>query len=189
MLKEHAFPNVILKRFVRANRMPAVHSPTIPPLSRLGRWESGQALNVFTLTKRGHVRLWGALLGKAALFLLFFVLTLSSQAGVREVGSIGLTVGDLDRELMFYTNTLPFELVSISEISGPESEALLGLRGAKLRVAILKLGDEGMKLTEHVGNKGRSIPADSQVTTVGFSISPSSCAIWTRLTSASGNKT
>src|SRR2546425_4103886 len=162
MLKEHAFPNVILKRFVRANRMPAVHSPTIPPLSRLGRWESGQALNVFTLTKRGHVRLWGALLGKAALFLLFFVLTLSSQAGVREVGSIGLTVGDLDRELMFYTNTLPFELVSISESSGPQQDALLGLNDVKMRVAVLKLGEERITLTEHLGTRGKPIPADSQ---------------------------
>jgi len=52
-------------------------------------------------------------LAKAALLLLLSALTLSAQAGVREVGAIGLTVGDLDRELMFYTNTLPFELVSI----------------------------------------------------------------------------
>ena len=32
----------------------------------------------------------------------------------------------------------------------------------KLRVATLKLGDERITLTEHLGNKGRPIPADSQ---------------------------
>src|SRR5216684_2716593 len=63
---------------------------------------------------------------------------------------------------MFYTNTLPFELVSISEASTPEQDALLGLSGVKLRLAMLRLGDERITLTEHLGNKGRPIPADSQ---------------------------
>ena len=81
---------------------------------------------------------------------------------MREVGAIGLTVGDLDRELMFYTNTLPFELVSISETSGREQDALLDLSDVKMRVAMLKLGDERITLTEHLANKGRPIPADSR---------------------------
>src|SRR4030095_15445455 len=95
------------------------------------------------------------------LILWLLALTLSAQAGVREVGPIGLTVGDLDRELMFYTNTLPFELVSVSEVSGKEQDALLGLSGANLRVAILKIGAEQITLTEHLVNKGRPIPEDS----------------------------
>src|SRR5882724_9513718 len=118
MRKQHAFVNVILKRFVRANRMPAVHSPLILPISKLGWQESGQALNAFKRTKHGGVSLRGALLAITALFLLFFALALSAQAAVREVSVIALTVGDLDRELMFFTNILPFELVSISEASG-----------------------------------------------------------------------
>ena len=152
----------MLKRFVRANRIPAVHSPLIPPLPKLGRRESGDALNAFERTENARVGFWKMPLAKAALFLLLAALTLSAQAGVREVGAIGLTVGDLDRELMFYTNTLPFELVSISEANGREQDALLGLSDVKLRVAVLKLGDERITLTEHVGIKGRSIPADSQ---------------------------
>ena len=95
------------------------------------------------------------------LILLLLGLTLSAQAAVREVGPIGLTVGDLDRELMFYTNTLPFELVSVSEVSGKDQDALLGLSGANLRVATLKIGAEQITLTEHLVNKGRPIPADS----------------------------
>jgi catechol 2,3-dioxygenase-like lactoylglutathione lyase family enzyme len=108
------------------------------------------------------IAFWKMPLARVALFLLFAALTLTTQAGVREVGAIGLTVGDLDRDLMFYTNTLPFELDSISEASGREQDALLGLSDVKLRVAMLKLGDERITLTEHVGIKGRPIPADSR---------------------------
>src|SRR5262249_13788896 len=76
--------------------------------------------------------------------------------------SIGLTVDNLGRELNFFTNTLPFELVSISDASGKEQDALLGLTGAKLRIATLKLGDEMVNLTEHLSEKGRAIPRDSR---------------------------
>jgi catechol 2,3-dioxygenase-like lactoylglutathione lyase family enzyme len=162
MLNRNAFMDVLVKRFVRANRIPVVHSPSIPPPQTLGRRESGEALNAFERTENAHVGFWEMPLAKAALFLLLAALTLSAQAGVREVGAIGLTVGNLDRELIFYTNTLPFELVSISEASGREQDALLGLSDVKLRVAMLKLGDERITLTEHVGIKGRPIPADSQ---------------------------
>src|SRR6266516_6792704 len=162
MLKRNVFMDVMLKRFVRANRIPVVHSPLIPPLPKLGRRESGEALNAFERTANASVGFWEMPLPKAALFLLLAALTLSAQAGVREVGAIGLTVGNLDRELMFYTNTLPFELVSISEASNREQDALLGLSDVNLRAAMLKLGDERITLTEHVGVKGRPIPADSR---------------------------
>lgn len=99
---------------------------------------------------------------KAAALLLLLALTFSGQAGVREVGAIGLTVNDLGRELNFYTNTLPFELVSISETSGKEQDALLGLKNVKLRIATLKLGEERITLTEHLSKKGRPIPQDSR---------------------------
>jgi len=125
MQKQNVFLNWIVKRFVGANRIPAVHLPLIPPHSKLGRRESGESLNACEGTENVSVGFWEMPLAKAALFLLLAALTLSAQAGVREVGAIGLTVGDLDRELMFYTNTLPFELVSISEASGQEQDALL----------------------------------------------------------------
>src|SRR6266699_1002619 len=162
MLKRNVFTDVLVKRLVRANRIPAVHSPLIPPLHELGRRESGEALNAFERTESASVGFWEMPLAKAALFMLFVALTLSAQAAAREVGAIGLTVGDLDRELMFYTNTLPFELVSISEVSNREQDTLLGLSDVKLRVANLKLGDERITLMEHLVNKGRPIAADSQ---------------------------
>ncbi|HEX5220353.1 MAG TPA: VOC family protein [Verrucomicrobiae bacterium] len=87
---------------------------------------------------------------------------LPTFAAVREVGAIGLTVNDLGHELNFYTNTLPFELVSVVEASGRDTDDLLGLSKVKLRVATLKLGDERITLTEHLGKKGRPIPPDSR---------------------------
>lgn len=91
-----------------------------------------------------------------------FLFNLSARSGVREFGAIGLTVNDLGTELNFFTNTLPFELVAISELSGKEQDALLGVKNVKLRVAELKLGDEHITLTEHLGNPGKPIPSDSR---------------------------
>lgn len=83
-------------------------------------------------------------------------------AAVREVGAIGLTVNDLGRELSFFTNTLPFELVSVTDASGNDQDALLDLKYVKLHIATLRLGDERITLTEHLSKKGRAIPQDSR---------------------------
>jgi catechol 2,3-dioxygenase-like lactoylglutathione lyase family enzyme len=160
MQKRNILTAILATRFVRASRMPAVHPPFIPPLSKLERRESGEALNAFERNERGGAGFWGASL--AALFLLLPALALPAQAAVREVGAIGLTVRELDRELMFYTNTLPFELVSISKESGPEQDALMGLSNVRMRVAVLKLGEERITLTQHLASRGRPIPVDSQ---------------------------
>src|SRR5438552_4386227 len=107
MLKRSVFMDVLVKRFVRANRIPALHSPLIPPLSKLGRRESGEALDAFERTQAARVGFSGMPLTKIAVILLPAIIALSAQAGVQAVGAIGLTVSDLNRELMFYTNTLP----------------------------------------------------------------------------------
>lgn len=140
---------MLLRRFVRANRIPVVHPPQAPRLSASKRRWSGSTLKTFALPR----------IAFAAILL---TLALPVLAAVREVGAIGLTVNDLDRELNFFTNTLPFELVSISDASGKVQDALLGLSGVRLRIAMLKLGNESITLTEHVGKKGRPIPQDSR---------------------------
>ena len=149
MQQRNAFTNFLVRRFVRANRIPAVFPPPAPRLHASKRRWSGSTLESFPLVRTVT----------AGLLLL---LALPVLAAVREVGAIGLTVNDLGRELNFYTNTLPFELVSISETSGKEQDALLGLKNVKLRVATLKLGEERITLTEHLSKKGRPIPQDSR---------------------------
>jgi len=78
------------------------------------------------------------------------------------VRAIGLTAGNLDRELEFYTKILPFEKMSESKSSLGAADDLLGLRGTQTRSAELKLVDEHITLTEHLTNKGLPIPSDSR---------------------------
>lgn len=149
MQSHNSVAGFLLRRFTRANRNIAVVSP---PVCRLyaskHRWFSS-------------ILKWQPRASSIAGFLLL-LLTLPAFAAVREVGAIGLTVDNLERALPFYTNTLPFELIAISEAGGKVQDDLLGLRKAKLRVATLKLGEERITLTEHLGKKGRPIPADSR---------------------------
>src|ERR1043166_10145629 len=99
MQERTAFTN---KCCVRANRIPAVHSPQIPPLAKSGRRDSGEALNAFERTHSPCGRLWEMRLAKVALFFLFVVLTLSVQGGVREGGAVWVTGAALDRGLLFF---------------------------------------------------------------------------------------
>src|SRR6266511_5621407 len=78
--------------------------------------------------------LW-ALGARVGVVLMLCVTSLASQAAVREVGAIGLTVGDLDRALEFYTKELPFEKVSESKTAPGAADELLGLSGTQLRIA------------------------------------------------------
>jgi catechol 2,3-dioxygenase-like lactoylglutathione lyase family enzyme len=87
---------------------------------------------------------------------------LSAKAAVHDVESIGLTVDKLDREVKFFTNVLPFELISKSTSPAGAADDLLGLSGSRIRTAELKLGEEHIALTEHLSQKGSPIPPDSQ---------------------------
>jgi len=99
---------------------------------------------------------------KVSLVLLSLVISLSSKAAVLEVGAVGLTVGDLDREVEFFTKVLPFEKVSETSTVVGAADELFGLSATQLRGVELRLGEEFITLTEHFTNKGRPIPADSR---------------------------
>ncbi|MFO1512848.1 MAG: VOC family protein [Verrucomicrobiota bacterium] len=149
MQRQQTFTTLLMRRYVRANRIPAAFPPQAPRLSAAKRRWSDSALKVFPLAR-------------VAVTAVILIIALPALAAVREVGAIGLTVNDLGRELKFYTNTLPFELVSVSEIGGKEQDELLGLKSVKLRIATLKLGEEYISLTEHLSRKGKPIPQDSR---------------------------
>ena len=103
-----------------------------------------------------------ALGARVALVLLLLVASLPSQAALREVGAIGLTVDNLDREAEFFTKVLPFLNVDETSTAIGAADELLGLTGTQLRSAELKLGAERITLSEHLTNKGRPIPTDSR---------------------------
>jgi catechol 2,3-dioxygenase-like lactoylglutathione lyase family enzyme len=104
----------------------------------------------------------GSRLSIAMLFAALVFLAHSLRGGVTEVGAIGLTVGDLDREVAFFTTVLPFEKVAEAHATGDAVERLHALPGAHTRTATLRLGTETITLTEFVAPKGRPIPADSR---------------------------
>jgi catechol 2,3-dioxygenase-like lactoylglutathione lyase family enzyme len=80
--------------------------------------------------------------------------------GVSAVASVGLTVSDLGRSVAFYTGTLGFALGGVRTASGPGFERLVGVPGARARIAVLRLGDEQIELTEFLFPKGREAPRD-----------------------------
>jgi catechol 2,3-dioxygenase-like lactoylglutathione lyase family enzyme len=163
MQNRNVFKEILVRRFVRANRIAAVPPPRAPRLSAYKRRWSGSTLKTssrFRIGAGNSVRPGGSI--RLVIPTILLMLALPALAAVREVAAIGLTVDNLGHELNFFTNTLPFELVSLAEVGGREQDALLGLSGVKLRTATLKLGDEQITLNEHQGNKGRPIPQDSR---------------------------
>ncbi len=83
-------------------------------------------------------------------------------APISAVGSIGMTVSNVERSTEFYARVLGFERVSDTEVTGEDYERLQGVFGLRLRVVRLRLGDEMLDLMEYLTPRGRPIPADSR---------------------------
>ena len=86
----------------------------------------------------------------------------ASPTAVARVDAVGMTVGDMDRSVDFFSKILSFEKVSDVEVAGEDYEHLQGLFGLRMRVVRMKLGDEFITLTEYLAPKGRPIPVDSR---------------------------
>jgi catechol 2,3-dioxygenase-like lactoylglutathione lyase family enzyme len=91
-----------------------------------------------------------------------------SRLEVSAVGTIGITVSNMDRALAFYTQVLPFERLTDVEQSGREFELLTGVFGARARTVTLRLGEESLALTEFLAPRGRPIPEDFRPNDAAF---------------------
>lgn len=154
MKRKSPFLDVIVRRFARPPRIALKLTPRLLSPNAKRPPQRHSVLHVSS-----------TVLARTVFLLTLIGLSFASPAArgaVREISSIGLTVNDLNRELSFYTNTLPFRLISISELSGPDQDALFGLPNTKLHVATLQLGDERIILTQHIGCPGKLIPPDSR---------------------------
>lgn len=85
-----------------------------------------------------------------------------AAAAVHSVVRVGMTVGDLDRSIEFYTGVLGFTKLSETESASDNLEHLTGVFGARIRSARLRLGHEQIELTQYVAPEGRPIPVDSR---------------------------
>jgi len=99
--------------------------------------------------------------------ILFLMLLLANAPvlgaqGVASIDAVGMTVSDMDRSLVFYTRTLPFQPVSDREVAGDAYEHLTGVFGARMRVVRLQLGEEFIDLIQFLAPRGRPIPIDTR---------------------------
>jgi len=85
-----------------------------------------------------------------------------AQLAVSAVDRVSITVGDLDRSIQFFTQTLDCQIVERREIGGEAAERLLGVFGARCETALLSLGSEHIELVEFVAPVGRPIPDDAR---------------------------
>jgi catechol 2,3-dioxygenase-like lactoylglutathione lyase family enzyme len=91
-----------------------------------------------------------------------FPLLAADAPAVRAVADVGMTVGDLDRSVAFFTSILDFETVDEHTAAGAAFASLEGVAGARARVARLRLGGETLELTQYLSPLGRAVPADSR---------------------------
>lgn len=91
-----------------------------------------------------------------------------AEVNIRSIGTILITVGDMDRSLDFYSRILTFRKVSDTEIAGDEVEHLFGVFGARVRMVQMKLGDESIELVQFLAPRGRQIPVDSRSNDLWF---------------------
>lgn len=66
-----------------------------------------------------------------------------------------VSVSDLDRSLAFYRDSLGLKLLYTSEGGGEETSRGVGLKGAKMRLAVLEAGDDTIELIQYVTPEGK----------------------------------
>ena len=103
----------------------------------------------------------------SALKWIFSFVILNGLAGmsfgqVKAVGSVGITVSNMDRSVKFFSQALGFKKMSDVELQGADYENLEGIYGLHMRVVRMQLGDEYIDLTDYLTSGGRSIPADAK---------------------------
>ncbi len=81
---------------------------------------------------------------------------------IERVDSVAITVSDMDKALAFYTEVLPFQVVSQTEVAGEAYEHLFGVFGMRAEIARLRLGEQEIQLIDYLAPEGRPIAVDSK---------------------------
>src|SRR5678815_2626494 len=101
------------------------------------------------------------------LFILFQVVFIVS-AQIKKVDAIGITVGEMNRSVKFFSEVLNFKKVSDEEVFGQSYEQLQGIFGLRMRIVRMQLGDEFIELTDYLTSGGRSIREDARSNDLSF---------------------
>lgn len=97
------------------------------------------------------------------LSLALFLLPIGGQAQVAlGVGSVVISVSDLDQSVAFYTDVLSFRKIDGGEGRLDSFDRLTGIFGTNVRVATLGLGSESIQLIQYRTPRGHPVPPDSK---------------------------
>ena len=83
---------------------------------------------------------------------------------------VGIIVGDMDRSIDFYCNTLGFELIQKVDLcSGETVEKGVGINSAQIMLAHLKLGSTQtiIELLHYINPRSKPMPADAKSNDIG----------------------
>jgi len=99
---------------------------------------------------------------KIILFVIIVLAFFSTEAQVKKVDAIGITVSEMNRSVKFFSEVLGFKKVNEEEFFGTKYEQLQGIFGLRMHVVRMQLGDEFIELTDYLTSGGRSIPEDAK---------------------------
>lgn len=80
-----------------------------------------------------------------------------------------ICVSDIERSLAFYRDLLGLKVLRQVELSDQRLDQVVGLPGARLKVAILQVGNsqERLELMQYLSPQGRPLPAELRQCDVG----------------------
>jgi catechol 2,3-dioxygenase-like lactoylglutathione lyase family enzyme len=87
---------------------------------------------------------------------------------VTAVVAVGMTVGDMDSAVSFYSKVLSFNKISEGFEDSIDSQELEHVPGAKARVVRMRLGHTFIDLTQYLSPKGKPVPTDSMSNDLWF---------------------
>ncbi|MFB2895642.1 VOC family protein [Aerosakkonemataceae cyanobacterium BLCC-F50] len=108
-----------------------------------------------------HNQVWSQALHQDNSGLTTIAQTQTTQTSVKAVESVGMTVSNMDKSVVFYSQVLDFKKIFDVEVLGTQYDRLQGLFGVRMRVVRMQLGSELIELTEYLTPKGKPIPIDS----------------------------
>ena len=103
-----------------------------------------------------------------AFALLLWLVASAAFGRALEIRSIVLTVSDLDRSVAFYQAALGFVKVSEHTVADRDHDYAVGVFGARVRIAALRLGGETVELAQYLSPAGMPVPPDSRANDLWF---------------------
>lgn len=93
---------------------------------------------------------------------------MESTTNLQRLSHIGICVAELERSVAFYRDVLGFQELSRLDVTGPESEQLLGIEGGELQAAYLERDGTRIELLYYPVAGHQAIEVPRPMNRVGF---------------------